>query len=60
MSEEVILCGQEGGFLHLICMNLFKSLTQITFKDSGDINEMSKTGEEGIFAAACEKGLWIA
>jgi hypothetical protein len=45
--------------LHIVDINEFKIVNQLKLKDSDLINDISRTGEQGIYALAQDNGLVI-
>jgi hypothetical protein len=59
LSENRLLSGQNYGYLNIVELSDLKSIGGCKLEQSGDINDMTVTRDEGIYAIACVSGLYI-
>ena len=60
ISEDRVLCGQKNGYLNVVDLNTFQSVIEYQLENSGEeVNDITNTSEEGVFAVAAMEGLFI-
>ncbi len=59
ISDDKVFFGQFNPILSFIDINKFKILSQITLTKSNGVMDITNTGEKGVYALGCRKGLVI-
>ena len=59
LTDDSLLCGNNFESINIVNINKFHSIVESELKESGSINDITKTNNKNIFAIACDKGLWI-